>query len=90
MRSIFSLSVLISSLSWVICTMLKVDIAMAAIDMPMAMNLLGLPGVEISILCGSALIMSRKSSSDPLMMARPMSVMDLVIDLKGSSCLSRS
>ncbi len=50
MRSVFSLRVLISSLSWVIQTVLKVDMAMAAIEMPMAMNLLGQPGIEISIL----------------------------------------
>ncbi len=50
MRSVFYLRVLISSLSCVICTVLKVDIAMAAIEIPMAMNLLGLPGVEISVL----------------------------------------
>jgi len=35
-------------------------------------------------------MMSWKSSSDPLMMARLTSVTDLVIDLNGSSCLSRS
>ncbi len=50
MRSVFSLRVLISSLSWVIRTVLKVDMANAAIEMPMAMNLFGLPGVEISVL----------------------------------------
>jgi len=50
MRSIFPLRVLISSLSCVIQTMLKVDMALAAIEMPMEMNHLGLPGVEISIL----------------------------------------
>ncbi len=37
-------------LSCVILMVLKVDIAMAAIEMPMAMNRLGLPGIEISIL----------------------------------------
>ncbi len=50
MGSIFSLRVLISSLSCVIQTMLKVDMALAAIEMPMEMNHSGLPGVEISIL----------------------------------------
>jgi hypothetical protein len=50
MRSVFSLRVLISSLSCVIQTVLKVDIAMAVIEMPMAMNHFGLPGVEISVL----------------------------------------
>jgi len=35
-------------------------------------------------------MMSRKSSSEPSMMARLTSVTDLVIDLKGSSCWSSS
>jgi hypothetical protein len=35
-------------------------------------------------------MMSRKSSSDPSVMARLKSVSDLVLDLNGSSCLSRS
>ncbi len=90
MRSFFSLRVLISSFNWVILTVLKVDMAMAAIEMPSAMNHFGLPGVEISVFLGNAFMMSRKSSSDPSMMARLMSVMDFVIDLKGSSCFSRS
>ncbi len=47
-RSVFSLSVMISLLSWVILTVLKVDMAMAAIEIPMAMKSLGCPGVEIS------------------------------------------
>ncbi len=50
----------------------------------------GLPGVEISNFCGRALIMSRKSSSKPSMIARLTPVTDLVMDLKGSSCLSCS
>ncbi len=35
-------------------------------------------------------MMSRKCSSDPLVMARLKSVLDLVLDLNGSSCVSRS
>ncbi len=46
----FLFECLISSLSCVIRTVLNVDIAMAAIDIPIGMNLLGLPGIEISIL----------------------------------------
>jgi hypothetical protein len=69
---------------------LKVDMAMAAMEIPMAMNRFGVPGIEISNFCGSALIMSRKSSKEPSMMVRLMSVMDLVIDFKGSSCWSNS
>jgi translation elongation factor EF-Tu-like GTPase len=64
--------------------------AMAAIEMLSAMNRFGLPGIEISVFWGSALMMSQKSSSDPSMIARLMSVTDFVIDLKGSSCCSRS
>ena len=90
MRLVFSLRVLISSFSWVILTVLNVDMAMAAIDMPRAMNCFGLPGIEISVFCGKALMMSRKSSNDPSKMARLTSVTDFVMDLKGSSCFSRS
>ncbi len=68
---------------------LNVDMAMTAIEMPMAVNHLGLPGVEISILRGNALVMYWKSFSDPSMMARLRSVTDLVLDLNSSSCLSR-
>ncbi len=64
----------------------KVDMAMATMEIPMAMNCFGLLGVEISNFCGSTLMMSRKSSKEPSMMARLTSVTDLVIDLKGSSC----
>ena len=46
MRLVFSLSVLISSFSWVILTVLKVDMAMAAIKMPMAINILGDPALK--------------------------------------------
>ena len=86
MRLVFSLSVLISSFSWVILTVLKVDMAMAAIKMPMAINIFGRPGVEISIFWGSAFMMSRKSSSDASMarLTSVTSVTDFVIDLKGS------
>jgi hypothetical protein len=45
-----SLRVLISSFSCVILMVLKVDMAMAAIEMPMGMNRLGQPGIEISVL----------------------------------------
>jgi hypothetical protein len=64
--------------------------AMAAIEMPSAMNHLGLPGIEISVFWGNTFMMSRNSSSNPSMMARLTSVTDFVIDLKGSSCFSRS
>jgi hypothetical protein len=73
MRSVFSLRVLIFWFNWVILTVLKVDMAMAAIAMLNAMNRFGLPGVDISVFWGSALMMSRKSSSDPSMIARLMS-----------------
>ena len=56
----------------------------------MAIKRFGRPGVEISVFCGKALMMSRNSSSDPSMMERLMSVTDLVIDLKGSSCWASS
>ncbi len=90
MRSVLSLRVLISWFNYVILTVLKVDMAMAEIEMPSAMNHFGLPGIEISIFWGSALMMLRKSSSDPSMIARLTSVTDFVIDLKGSTCCSRS
>jgi hypothetical protein len=64
--------------------------AIDAIEMQIAMNLFGLPGIEISVFCGSAFMISRKSSNDPSMIARLTSVTDLVIDLKGSSCCSSS
>ena len=59
-------------------------------NLPMVMNRLGLPGVEISILWGSVLVMSRKSFRDPSVMARLKVMSDLALDLNGSSCLSRS
>jgi hypothetical protein len=40
-------------------TVLKADIAMAAMEMPMVINRFGLPGIEITDFCGSALMMSR-------------------------------
>jgi hypothetical protein len=84
MRSVFSLRVLISSLSCVILTVLKVDMAMAAIEIPIAIKPLGQPGLEFSNCCESALMISQKSSREPLMIARLTTVTDLVIDLKGS------
>jgi hypothetical protein len=73
----------------VILTVLKVDMAMtmAAIEIPMVINHFNRPSIEISDFCGSALIMSWKSSWEPAMIARLTSVTDLVIDLKGSSLL---
>ncbi len=62
--------------------------AMAAIEMLMAMKHFGWPGDEISDFCGSALIMSLKSSNELSMVARLTLVTDFIIDLKGSSCLS--
>ena len=59
---------------------------MAAMEIPMAMKHFGRPGIEISVFCGRALIMSRNSSSDPSMMERLTSVTDFVIDLNGSLC----
>jgi hypothetical protein len=61
---------------------------MAAMDILMAMKCFGQPGIEISDFCGSALMMSRKSSREPSMMARLTSVTDFIMDLKGSSCWS--
>jgi hypothetical protein len=68
----------------VIRTVLKLDMEMAAMEILIVMKRFGRPGVEISDFCGSALIMSRKSSSEPLIMAKLTSVTNLVIDLKGS------
>ncbi len=51
---------------------------MAAMEIPMAIKRFGRPGVEISVFCGKALMMSRNSSSDPSMMERLTSVTDLV------------
>ncbi len=64
--------------------------AMAAMEIPMAIKRFGRPGVEISDFCGKALMMSRNSSNDPSMMERLTSVTDLVIDLNGSSCCASS
>jgi hypothetical protein len=68
----------------VIRTVLKLVMAMAAMEILIVMKHFGRPGVEISDFCGSTLIMSRKSSSEPLIMAKLTSVTNLVIDLKGS------
>ncbi len=84
--SVFSSSVLISSLSCMILMVLNVDMAMAAMEMPMAINCFGRLGVEISALWGSALIMSRKSSSELSIIERLTSVTDFVMGLNGSSC----
>ena len=89
-RSVFSMSVLISSFSCVILTVLKVDMAMAAMEIPMAIKRFERPGVEISVFWGRALIMSWNYSSNPSMMERLTSVTDLVIDLNGSSCCASS
>ena len=59
-------------------------------NLPMVMNRLGLPGVEISVLWGSVLMMSQKYFRDPSVMARLKVMSDLALDLNGSSCLSRS
>ncbi len=69
-----------------ILAVLKVDMAMAAIEMPLAIKHFGRPGDKISDFCGSTLIMSLKSSSELSMVAKLTSVTDLVMDLKGSSC----
>ncbi len=58
---------------------------MDMMEIPMAMKCFGHPGIEIFDFCGSALMMSRKSSREPSMMARLTSMMDIVMDLKGSS-----
>ncbi len=86
---VFSLTVLILSFSWVILMVLKVDMAMAAIEMQMAMKHFCQLGVEISDFSGGALIMSQKSSSKLSIVTRLLSVTDLVMDLKGSLCSSR-
>jgi hypothetical protein len=74
--------------SCVILIVLKVAMAMTAMEMPIAMNLLGHPDIEISVLCNSALMMSGKSSKLPLMVVSLISVSDFVSVLKGSSSLS--
>jgi hypothetical protein len=74
----------------VIRTVLKADMAMAAMEMLMAMNCFGQPGIEISHFCGNALIMSCKSSRLPSMVDRLTSVTDLVMALEGSSFWSSS
>ncbi len=84
------MSVLISSFSCVILTVLKVDMAMATMEIPMAIKRFGRPSIEISVFWGRALMMSRNSSNDPSMMERLTSVTDLVIDLNGSSCCASS
>ncbi len=58
--------------------------AIAAIEMQIAMNPLGLPGEVISIVCGKALMMS---SMEADIIMRLTSIVVLAIDLKGSSCL---
>ncbi len=65
---------------------LNVDMVMAAMEIPMAINRFGHLGVEISTLWGSALIKLQKSSSKLLIIERLTSVTDLVIGLNGSSC----
>jgi hypothetical protein len=76
MRSVFSFKVCIWTSSWVIQTVLNVDMAMVAMEMEMAMNLLGHPGIEISDFCGNTLIMSQKSSRLPSRVKRLTSVID--------------
>jgi len=56
---------------------------LAAMEMLMAMNCFGQPGIEISYFCGNALIMSCKSSRLTL-------VTDLAMALEGSSFWSSS
>ncbi len=68
-----------------ILTVLKVDIAIAVIEMPMAIKHFGWPGDEISDFCGSAIMISLKSSSEHSMVARLTLATDFVIDFKGSS-----
>ncbi len=63
---------------------------MAAMEILIAIKHFGRPGVEISVFCSRALMMSRNSSSDPSMMERLTSVTDFVIDLNGSSCWASS
>ncbi len=76
----------ISASYCVIQTVLKVNIAIAVIEMPMATNLLGLPGVEISVVCVRPL----KSARLPSMVDRLMAVTELEMAFNGSSCLARS
>jgi hypothetical protein len=88
MRLVFSFSVWILASNWVIQMVLKVDMAMVAIEMPMSIKHFGQPGVEIFDFCGRALIICQKSSRELLIMARLTSVTNLVINLKASSCWS--
>jgi len=53
---------------------LKELMAMAAIANPMATNLLGQPGIAISVDCGRALMTSWKSSMEAEIVRRLMSV----------------
>jgi hypothetical protein len=71
----------ISTSSWVIRTVLKVNMAIAMMEMPMVINLFGLPGTEISDFWERALMMSQNSSNKVSMVARLMSVTYLVMAL---------
>ncbi len=64
--------------------------AMAAMEMPIAIKRFGRPSIDISVFWGRALMMLRNSFNDPSMMERLTSVTDLVIDLNGSSCCASS
>jgi len=60
-RSLLDFCEEISEYSWAIRYVLKIPRAMAAIELPRAMNDFGLPGIKSSIDGKSALIMSLKS-----------------------------
>jgi hypothetical protein len=45
---------------------LNADMAMVAMEMPMEMNLLGCPGVEIFDFCSNALIISQNLQDCPI------------------------
>jgi len=90
MRPILAFRVVISVSNCVIQTALKVDIAMAVIEILMAINLFCHPGIETSMVCGKVLMMSWKSSRLPLMVDRLMSAIDFVMAFNCSLCLVRS
>ncbi len=81
-HQVLDFNVEISELSCVILYALNELIAIAAMAMPSVMNLLGLPGEAISVVCGNALIMSWKSSMDAEISMKLTSMMVFAIVLK--------
>jgi hypothetical protein len=84
----FYLSVVILELSCMIGYALKELMAIAAMESPIVINCFGQPGIEISVICGSAFMMSLKSSMKAPIIIKLTSVVDLAIELKVSLCFS--